>query len=172
MGDSLLLEVMDGALRPLDRAIREHAPAGDAPALTADDVGQIVQVCSLVAQAVGGLRQVTAKFPPQGMERCKLALRWRQLLGSIEWAIGSISAARDLIQREGVPAAGPESARLDNFLHEAQEFRRELAALLAWVEAPSPPLPAEIVGELEAPALGRKYVSLDEFRAGLQAENR
>jgi hypothetical protein len=28
MGDTLLLEVMDGALRPLNRAIREHAPGG------------------------------------------------------------------------------------------------------------------------------------------------
>jgi hypothetical protein len=106
------------------------------------------------------------------MERRELALRWKQLLRSVEWAIGSFSAARDLVRREGLPAVGPEAGHLDSFLREAEEFRRELAALLAWVEAPSPPLHAEIVRELEAPASDRKYISLDEFRAGLQAEGR
>ena len=172
MGDTLLLEVMDGVLRPLDRAIRVYAPGEDAPHFTAEDAEQIVRVCALVAEAVAGLRQLTEKFSPQGMERRELALRWKQLLRSVEGAIGSFSAARDLVRHEGLPAAGPEAGRLDHFLREAEEFRQELAGLLAWVEAPSPPLSAEIVRELEAPAPDRKYVSLDEFRAGLQTESR
>jgi hypothetical protein len=106
------------------------------------------------------------------MERRELAMRWKQLLRSVEGVIGSFSAARDLVRREGLPPAGLETGRLDQFLREAEDFRGELAALLARVEAPSPPLPAEIVRELEAPAPDRKYVSLDEFRAELQAENR
>jgi hypothetical protein len=170
MANTLLLEVVQGALDPLDQALREHAKAGHAPAVQVEEAEQIMRACGLIAQSVVGLRQLTHTISAKGIERRQFAAHLNSTLTTVARAMGSFAAARDLLRRAVTSEEGAaDVAKLDSFLHEAEQFRQELTALLVWVETPFPPLPIDLHAELERPTGERSFINLDEFRAQVQA---